>query len=102
MNDAVCGLYYFSNNNTVIIIIIALFALFQMESKRLKTEREHDDLKQNVEENLTAVARNSIKADAPFTKLRPKAPSSMSYTVSIFRVLCQLVLGNFSFEVTLN
>lgn len=69
-----------------------------MESKRLKTEREQDDLKQNVEKNLTAVARNSIKADAPFTKLRPKAPSSMSYTVSFMPA----VFGNFSFEVTLN
>ena len=66
-----------------------------MESKRLKTEREQDDLKQNVEKNLTAVARNSIKADAPFTKLRPKAPSSMSYTVSIFGVLCQQCLEIF-------
>lgn len=58
-----------------------------MESKRLKTEREQDDLKQNVEKNLTAVARNSIKADAPFTKLRPKAPSSMSYTGVITKCL---------------
>lgn len=81
------GYITFSNNNK--IIIIAFFALFQMKSKRLKTEREHDDLKQNVVENLTAVAQNNIKGDAPFTKLRPKAPSNMSYTVSIFRVLCR-------------
>mgnify|MGYP000005322575 CR=1 FL=1 len=86
MNDA--GVGYIT---LVIPVIINnhYFVLcpFQMKSKRLKTEREQDDLKQNVVENLTALTQNNIKGDAPSTKLRPKAPSNMSYTVSIFRVL---------------